>query len=107
MISPKNLGEFPEAASLSTQITKFGFYTERHTPLRIHTLRSACSTPYCRLKINDSKGEYAITYDAVYRLVISIASGSRITSLSRIRAMVVLERIITGVRYFSAKLKDS
>jgi hypothetical protein len=44
-------------------------YTERHKSFRIHTQRSACLTLYCRAKINDSKGEYAIYYDAVYKLL--------------------------------------
>jgi hypothetical protein len=41
-------------------------YTERHKSLRIHTQRSACLTLCGSFKINDSNGEYAIYYDAVY-----------------------------------------
>jgi hypothetical protein len=41
------------------------FYTERRKSLRIHTQRSACLTLNGSFKINDSKGEYAINYNAV------------------------------------------
>jgi hypothetical protein len=41
-------------------------YIERHKSLRIHTQRSACLTLCGSFKINDSNGEYAIYYDAVY-----------------------------------------
>jgi hypothetical protein len=50
------------------KITTFQhIYTERHKSLRIHTQRSACLTLCGSFKINDSNGEYAIYYDAVYR----------------------------------------
>jgi hypothetical protein len=37
--------------------------------LRIHTQRSACLTLCGSFKINDSNGEYAIYYDAVYNFL--------------------------------------
>jgi hypothetical protein len=51
---------------LDTVIWLLFFYTERHKSLRIHTQRSACLTLCGSFKINDSNGEYAIYYDAVY-----------------------------------------
>jgi hypothetical protein len=54
-------------------ITDFN-YTERHKSLRIHTQRSACLTLCGSFKINDSNGENAIYYDAVYsNWVVSIS----------------------------------
>jgi len=48
------------------------YYTERHKPLRKHTQRLACLTLDGGFKINDSKGEYAIYYDAVYSHNLSV-----------------------------------
>jgi hypothetical protein len=47
-------------------------YSERHKSLRIHTQRSECLTLCSSFKINDSNGESAIYYDAVYKLKNSI-----------------------------------
>ena len=43
------------------------FHTERYKSLRIHTQRFACLTLCGSIKINDSKGKYAIYCDAVYK----------------------------------------
>ena len=59
--------------------------------LRIHTQRSACLTLYGSFKINDSKGEYAICYDAVYSL-----NRIRNTLLSKL-AVVILNPGISAV----------
>ncbi len=47
-------------------------YTERYKSLRIHTQRSACLTLFGNFNINDSKGKYAIYYDAVYSSLIVV-----------------------------------
>jgi hypothetical protein len=54
------------ALLLSLSIS-YSCYTERHKSLHDHTQRSACLKRCASFKINDSKGEYAIYYDAVYR----------------------------------------
>ena len=41
-------------------------YTERYKSLHIHTQRCACLKLCGSFKINYSKGEYAMDYDAVY-----------------------------------------
>jgi hypothetical protein len=71
-----------------TAISGLLVYTERYKSLRIHTQRSACLTLYGSFKINDSKGEYAIYYDAVYRLIIAA------TILPKVH-------LINGVPFFS------
>jgi cobalt/nickel transport system permease protein len=72
--------------------------------LRIHTQRSACLTLCGSFKINDSNGEYAIYYDAVYKNITMISEPFAIGNSIIYRLDPRLRIVLTSIYSFVVAL---